>query len=574
MFSGCRPLWAALVAGCCLVAAAETMYTDADGTTFDVTDKVLTITTPAAITNTHNYAGLLTGVTNIVKTGAGTLDAVPIAFYTGDIEVSLGCLLIAEAGDLGADNVGKVNVKSGGGIWNEGSATIASGKTIYLAGNGPNGANGAVRASATTANTNPFPNCRIVLTANARWYANSMAFNIAKSTLDVAGHTLEVKSVANYNSLNMVDTVIVTNSNDSANGCVSINSRPNSSIGNTDPEKATRWLGGSRNTLYVGNDDRVTIGGLNYGDWTLDLVGGALHLFSGGNSTNYQWFGAVKVRTTSGSLGTKIMQDQVNRQLTLSGPISGTGYATLRNSTLNILSPHNTYSGEFHFYSQNTQSHPLLKIWDGAVFAPSVFVVDGTGNSTGGDIQLGTATAYALNDFRQIYGKCTISGAASADSACGRSTMKSIAKSGGTTLTIAAPLEVTGLTDISVGTLVLASDGAPRSAASLPVFRTLSVSADASLDLAGNNLAVPNLINRPGTLLNPGTLTVTDSWTVDRALSNGSGLVVSPSANLALSDGAELGLVESFSVHDLALSGDVRITPCQGANCCRRSRPH
>ena len=46
------------------------------------------------------------------------------------------------------------------------------------------------------------------------------------------------------------------------------------------------------------------------------------------------------------------------------------------------------------------------------MFAPSLIVVDGTCNSTGGDIQLGTATAYELNDFRQIYGKCTISGAA------------------------------------------------------------------------------------------------------------------------------------------------------------------
>ena len=54
----------------------DTSYTDADGTTFEVSDRVLTITVPSALTtNSYDYAALVADnyVTNIVKKGDGGL---------------------------------------------------------------------------------------------------------------------------------------------------------------------------------------------------------------------------------------------------------------------------------------------------------------------------------------------------------------------------------------------------------------------------------------------------------------------------------------------------------------------
>ena len=128
----------------CFALSAETMYTDPDGTTFDVTDKVLTITTPAGVSNTYNYVTFLSAVTNVVKAGPGILAASADASYTGDWHFNAGEFHFSNAvgvfgkqGTAAGESNGRVFVAAGATIRALTSGSISYDvlkyKDVYLA---------------------------------------------------------------------------------------------------------------------------------------------------------------------------------------------------------------------------------------------------------------------------------------------------------------------------------------------------------------------------------------------------------------------------------------------------------
>ena len=157
-------------------------------------------------TETLDASQVVAGITNIVKRGAGKLNAVAIASYTGDFDVEEGIWCCTDANQFGATSTtassGTIHVRDGASIEYTGSNQkpgVANGKTIHLYGAAATAVSansGKIVLSANTLLQDPGfgKNMTIVLHDDAQfWSANRLRI---AGTFDLGGHKLTLRKGA------------------------------------------------------------------------------------------------------------------------------------------------------------------------------------------------------------------------------------------------------------------------------------------------------------------------------------------------------------------------------------------
>ena len=278
-------------------------------------------------------------VTEIRKTGAGTLHSSGIAGFVGIIRVSGGVLKVSDATGLGTA-AGKTVVEDGATLHFD---TLSPNHTIYkseryeIAGNGfnssPSQTNGAIRITGATCQLN-----HLTLTGDTALYsANGFHFyDDGNSSIDMGGKTLRFYSVSsgNVDVEWQLDNIVNP-------GHIEIhNARYFSPTGVPFPggEQHEVRLYGRTGVMIKSKAENKTWSIIRYG------TGGAYQ--SGANGT---WNGPVENRNLESpfSLGVG-----ANNVLTFNGPLKGAGSFLMGNDGGKIvLNGTNTFSGVFEVKS-------------------------------------------------------------------------------------------------------------------------------------------------------------------------------------------------------------------------------
>ncbi len=558
--SGEHAGYTALVAeaGPATAVEAETI-TDADGTTFECTNRVLTVTVPEGITNSYDYSSLVAAhyVTNIVKMGGGSLTARAMTTYAGDFTINEGYFYFRVAGDLGRERFGTVRVANGGGLavgdWPATSAIRY--KTIYLGGNGPDG-RGVLRGASAGSTAYYMRDMTFILTGDAK-FAAKVGPEIEYDYFDFAGHTLTIRSTGSWAQLGKFKGCVMTNSVPGTEGKVRVLAEEGGYFPKLQLDGPTSWVGGTNNILSV--TTRAYMGKCD-GDWTISFDANGAPVWGTwsetGNpfKTDLNYFKGPILLRNNGSFGPpdNVLTNKNNSTskaspLSIYGPICGAA-----DRTLSICIPFHIFSTEHHFEGtvaiNNSNLDPRLMnppfrgivyLHDGAAF-PGGAGKTVTVNDT--DLWLGTNTAFRLQAFKHTANAMGVYGGPRGDSACGRAVFKSFEKAGAGILTFDSPAIVAGDMAVTGGTLALGTNMPEhvRTAAELPVFSNLVFSAGTTFDMNGNAIEVPNFAGAPA-LADAAALTIGESLTARGAEIAGGATLASTSA-LTFVDGAVVRL--------------------------------
>ena len=517
--------------------------TAADGTTFVAADQVLTITVPAGVTNDDDYAQIALDcfVTNIVKAGAGSLQAKPLATYDGDFTVVGGFFVVGATSELGRPDVGVVRVKSGGAFevrYNTADASITH-QTLELAGTGPDG-NGAF-VGPRKGGYKPLQQVTYRLTDDAMWCNNGARCDFANSIIDVAGHTLSVRSTQSWSQNGYFYNVSVTNSVEGSAGGVRVISKGGGSYAKFQLDGPSSWWGGADNLiqfsqrLYLGRTD---------GDWTLVLgtSDGAWGANAGTSvaDTNANYYaGPVKVATNSRFA----LNDSASPcPISLYGPVSGEAAYTLTlNSITHLFCDMTAFKGTLAFDGTRNNYYKgpnCVWIHPGCTLPNNgkTIVIKNT------DLVMDEDAVFSLPDFKHTLGDIVVTGGGRGDSTVGRSTISSFELTSATnTLAFISPAIVAGEMKVTAGTLALGTNGVARTAAELPVFSNLVFAAGTTFDMDGSALTVPNFTGRPA-VTNAGALTIGESLLVD-SIDN----VLETASSISFAPGAVIKVPATFS---------------------------
>lgn len=333
-------------------AAAETGYS------YSEEDRTLTVTIDENVTNTFDFAGYgsyLTDnqVTNFIKNGKGGLVCnSDLGAYLGDITVEAGTYTFTTnraLGKLSGENVcGSVYVKDGATLDSRPATTMSAAiwgwfnKRICFEGDGVDGVGALIHTGEIAINRMVFSS-NLVMTADAK-IANrgrAVMYMSGGSTpmwLDMGGHKLTFEGELQivwgcWNIVNPGEIVSDVQALTIQNG--------NTHLG-----------GGPDNTLTIKNGRSLNFN-MTSGSpiaWTLDASELArIHIADGGGSKNKTtvsyWSGPVL-------LGDNVPEVNLVKGywFSLHGPVSGNGglYASSYENyhgQLNLLSPDNTFSG-------------------------------------------------------------------------------------------------------------------------------------------------------------------------------------------------------------------------------------
>lgn len=513
--SGPHAGYTAVVATVTPQAGGGTHFSTApDGTTFEAADQVLVITVPAAVTNTTDYAPIVADclVTNIVKAGAGALDAVAMTTYDGDITILDGEFLVIEDGDFGRKNSGTVRVKAGGAIRVKNSPVTGAitYKTLELEGNGPDGL-GAVRSPKVAGKSNPFRYMTYRLTGDTGWLNDKTRLDPDYSTLDVAGHEFKILSSGTWSQMGYFDNCQITNSVPEQGGSVLVGTVAGGSNPKLQLDRVSSWLGGTNNLIRSTNRTYL---GKQSGDWTLVLDGGAVWGANGGTdvtATNNNYFtGPVWVKNANGYFS---LNDSASAcTIALYGPIYSTSDAVTLNLNC-IMHLYSDMSGFQGAVSINGTPNSYYKgrngVWihDGCLFHCGAGKRVGIKNS---DLTLGEGTAFRLPSFKHTGGEIQVAGGPRGDSSVGRAVFESFENTADT-LIFDSPAIVAGEMKVAAGTLALATNDAVRTETEMPVFSNLVFSAGTTFDMHGKAISIPNLTGTP-TVANAAEITITGSY--------------------------------------------------------------
>ena len=381
--------------------------TAGDGTTFVFADRVLTVTVPATVTCGYDYSSLVTSgyVTNIVKSGAGTLTLCAAEGYYGDWDIVQGCCALATVGGLGANDCGAVNVRSGASLWSTLNAECASGKAFSFAGAGISGSTPGAYGTGLKQTVSAISG-RFVLSGATTFYTTS-ALRIYDSSIDLAGYNLTLAQSADY--LNVyVENCTITNSSNTAVTMSLSRGSGNYILGGND------WGGGAKNVVTIGNNSRIKLSGPNTGDWTLKANGSTMHLAAtiastGENHTKCCWDGPFNVNGKDVYLARQDIGAE--SCVTFGGPVIGSGDIYIY-GICNWLSAENTFSGTIRVLlgsetkQQPKKIRPGLWLFEGANFSC------GSGKAfsvTKGDVHFAAGTDYEIpiltcNEDCRIFG--------------------------------------------------------------------------------------------------------------------------------------------------------------------------
>ena len=488
--------------------------TAADGTTFVAADQVLTITVPAGVTNEDDYAQIALDclVTNIVKAGAGSLQAKPLATYDGDFTVLGGSFIVGATSELGRPDVGVVRVKDGGAFevrYDTADASITH-QTIELAGTGPGGIGALV--GHRKGGYKPLQQMTYRLTDDAMWCNNGARCDLANSLLDVVGHTLTIRATHSWAQEGYFYKVTVTNSVEDSAGAVRVVSTGGGTYGKFQLDGPSSWWGGANNEIRFGQ--RLYLGRTD-GDWT--LVMGSADGVWGANSgtsvadTNANYYtGPVKVATDSRFA----LNDSASPcPISLYGPVSGeSAYTLTLNNITHLFCDMTAFEGTLAFDGTRNSKYK----GPNCVWIHSGCTLPDNGKRIAiknTDLVMDKDAVFSLPDFKHTLGDIVVTGGGCGDSAVGRSTIANFELASATnTLVFASPAIVAGEMKVTAGTLSLGTNGVVHTAAELPVFSNLVFAAGTTFDMDGNALTVPNLTGTP-TVVNEGTVTISGSFT-------------------------------------------------------------
>lgn len=491
---------------------ASVVQTDADGTTFDVTDGVLTINVPAGVTNqSYDYvANILNqsgyGVTSVVKEGTGILKARAASNYTGKWTVKAGVVDCGVADCLGSttgpvSEASGVTVMSGASLAMTAKVTVLKNKKLSLAGSGAGGDyKGALFFPDAVAGYS-FQNVFITLSETARIW-DKAGFYPTGGQIDLKGHTLELGGDA-WENVYFCSDIVLTNSDDMVAATVEA---PCSSSYKTHL-KSCKWVGGSHNVLNATGKGRLYIEGKNEADWTLSLKGSLRGDRSVAPQTaraNYYWSGPVRINGTAwvgnDDGNSRPSEGNWGYGLAFKGKVSGDSSAKFYvqfGSWVSFEGTENDYQGDFKLDGNNTST----VVRCAAYFqkdAPFLTLPSKTVEISNADIWMDAETVRAISSLSITKGRSTITG-----SAVG-STIPAITVTGGATNVLETPAAIAAY-NLTAGRLVLGT--------TTPTITTLTASNGEVVDLGGRDYSVASLVGIPK-IEHGGILTV-GSWSYD-----------------------------------------------------------
>lgn len=479
-----------------------------DGTTFVFADRTMTVTVPADVVSTYDYAAKLSSgyVTSIVKKGAGDLTLAVTPDYVGDFTVSEGRIVVTAVGALGHDDIGTVTVADGAALVNRYVGNDASsGKLFHIAGTG----------YVDCIDNNSY--CPIsgtfVLDGDATFYSGGPSrrgLGFHRTTFDLNGHELTF-SEAKWNAIVLTD-VLFTNRSDQVSKV--------KSSGNSLAYTLTRvtFAGGAQNQFVPGSAT-LMINSVT-ADWTLlqdsayTLTLKTPNVATTGNCLDHCWDGPVSLSRSPTSGQTVDIGDPSDSvsALTFGGsvvsvverkPLRITGFC-------NILDSANFKKGAT-LLPGNTTLRTGLYLWNGA----TGFTCD-AGYAIwmfGTDLWMDDATAFAVGSL-VCTNDCRILGGPLGNAACGRAMIAGITQADPNgevqTLTIDSSAKIGP--SLVTSKLALAPG---KTADELPLFDDVGFADGAVFDMQGNDLTVTGLTGFP-TVANPGALTITGTWTIDQ----------------------------------------------------------
>lgn len=399
------------------------------------------IVTVASGTETMDASKVVSGVTNIIKRGTGTLKAAALTTYTGAFTIEKGVYSGGVVGDFGKKwGANLILVGDGATVVISGAESdTMSSKTMRLAGAA---AEGALGKFVMSGNGSKSPgSCTIVLEDDATFYADVSRFRLGGS-IDLGGNTLTLASdwkqfqhggtIKNGGTLVVSDgTTLMNESTATYSGTGRVELRDDATL-----NYKTEMVGSVGWTL-VNNGGRIR-GNIEAAHTKTDLP---------------QWEGPAELHAGNSSIAS---YDDANTPtvFNLKGPVTGEGKVTVGPGWLNLFGSPNTYSGEVAVVGsgKNVTGGGGIGVHGDAPLFPQATKV---GFTKGASLELSADVAPAMPklDFTDDTDKSILGGERTADGT--RPTLAGFTKSGTGTLTVGSSVKVTGLGEVKGGTLRL-----------------------------------------------------------------------------------------------------------------------
>ena len=481
-------------------------------------ERILTINVASGASTTLNASLVTEYITNIVKTGAGTLVASSIPSYTGVFTIEEGVYAFSNAGDFGAASSGVIDVKSGASLeYLGGAANVLSGKTVNLY--GAKAASAAAKVVfSNTENRNIGSNVSVNLKDSDELFYISTGKNISWTSgmIDLGGHELRLKATGT--SVRYEIGATFTNGGSVVyEKCLMFAETYAPTLAQTGPSSATlRFENAALNLKKA-----MAPNGWNIVCSNSYMTGNTVKFPLNTGVPN--WDGDVQFLKTSsvayygGGWGVS------NTVFNMKGAVSGSGTLNVGPGWLNLHNVNNTYSGSVTVNGQNlTSSNPVLAggggigLWNGAACFPNASSVTFT-NTARLAFMDNTACTVPNVKFVALAGETqSISGGVYT----ARSTMAGFVKEGEGTLVIDSPVSVTGLADVKAGTLKIANlidftvQDQALMMAPLPQLPNLKFASGTTLDLSDNlGFAFTDIQGSPS-VTNSGVFGVIGKWTL------------------------------------------------------------
>ena len=481
-------------------------------------DRILYVNVNDGMTDTLNAALVTEYITNIVKTGTGTLIASALPSYTGDFSITGGIFEVGVQDGAGASGVSNtIYVRDGASLKFTGTvANILSGRKLVFEGAPAQGQSGKFLSDGgwvkigADMSLELRDDATMAVTGTQRMILSGADIDLGGNTLTIVGSGRQA-SFDGSTFRNAGRVVIGQSTTFMHEGGTMTFVSPASGTGSlTLLKSATLNLKAS-----------VSAEG-----WTLYATNGSATVTSNlsrfpQNSNTFGWNGRIvfgeseKLATYGG--GSNVSNTVFN----VWGGVSGSGALNVGPGWLNLRAADNTYSGAVTVNGQNlTSGNPILAggggigLWNGAACFPNASSVTFTNTARLAFMDNTACTVPAVN-FVALAGETqSISGGVYT----ARSTIAGITKTGAGTLVVDSPAQVTGLADIQAGTLTIAYRSDPTAQTQeamlnpLPVFSSLRFADGANLDLSDNlGLVLGNLEGSP-VVTNSGMFGVSGTW--------------------------------------------------------------
>jgi fibronectin-binding autotransporter adhesin len=495
--------------------------------------------------SSSNFAGVISGVGGVTHVGTGTLTLSGANTYTGATTVSAGTLAAGSAGAIGSGaasvaNGATLNLAgfnssvaslSGAGTVDLGSATLtlntgAAGANFAGVVTGAGGVTMAGSGTQTLSGANSYTGETAINSGSLR-AGSTTAFgagnvNVASgATLDLAGFATTLQTLNGAGAVTIGAGSLTVGANNASSAFAGVISGPGSlnqtGTGTFTVSGANTYTGATNvngGTLRAGAANTLGAGAVNVAAGaTLDL-NGFNNSIGGLNGA-----GAVTLGTGALTLGTG------NTSGSFAGVISGAGSVAMTGTGTQVLSGANSFTGGLNVTSGTVRAGSTSAFGAGPVTVDSGARLDLAGFNTAigalngaGSVTLGSAalTLGGTNSSSTFAGVISGTGA--------------VNHVGTGTLTLAGANTYSGGTNVNGGTVALGSASALGTG---PV----AVASGATLNLAGQNVALGALSGSGNIALGSGNLTLTGSapTTYAGAISGTGGVVSNNTSSVTLS---------------------------------------